>query len=221
MFDSLISTLAPHLCYSCGRINAILCENCKYDISLEYFDGCLVCGQNKLDTQPCSSCSTPYSRSWCVGERSGVLRKIIDSYKFYNNYAAHRDLASLLSDRVGLLPRECVIVPVPTVSAHIRQRGYDHTLLVARRLAKLQGLKTESVLQRQTSTKQLGKSRKERLLQASQAFVVRRTLRDDVVYLLVDDVVTTGATLQYAAQVLKEAGAVDVWVAAIARQPLD
>jgi ComF family protein len=156
-----------------------------------------------------------------VGERSGVLRRIIDCYKFYNAYAAHRDLASLLSDRIGVLPKECVIVPIPTVSSHTRQRGYDHVLLVAKRLAKLQSLKVETVLRRRTATKQLGKSRKDRFVQARQAFEVRGTLRGDVVYLLVDDVVTTGATLEYAARALKQAGATTVWAAAIARQPLD
>jgi predicted amidophosphoribosyltransferase len=49
---------------------------------------------------------------------------------------------------------------------------------------------------------------------------VTRNINEDACYLLVDDVVTTGATIKYAAKALKDAGAGDVWVAAIARQPL-
>jgi ComF family protein len=221
MFDSLLSAIAPHLCCSCGKTGAVLCDNCKYDISLEYFEGCLACGSPAAVRGVCKICITPYSRAWCVGERSGVLRDVIDGYKFYNNYAAHRDLASLLSGCIGVLPPECVIVPVPTVSSHIRQRGYDHTLLLAKRLAKLQDVAAKSLLRRKTSSTQRGQGRKKRLSQARKAFGAKGKLDQDMIYLLVDDVVTTGSTLFYAAQALRDAGAGDVWVAAIARQPLD
>jgi ComF family protein len=219
MLDTLISIIAPHLCCSCGRIGTLLCENCKYDISLEYFSGCLVCGQSIVGS--CAPCAQAYSRSWCVGERSGALRSIVDNYKFYNHYAAYRDLASLLSDCIGQLPPNCTIVPIPTVTSHIRQRGYDHTLLIAKDLAKRQGIPFATPLARHTSTKQRGQNRIQRQTQASQAFSVKGTLSKDTIYLIVDDVVTTGATLHYAAKALREAGAVTIWVAAIARQPLD
>jgi predicted amidophosphoribosyltransferase len=146
MFDALLSHVAPHPCYSCGKIGSILCDNCKYDISQGYFEGCFICGNEASLTRQCSRCSTPYSRSWCIGTRSGALRQIIDSYKFYNNYDAHRTLASLLSERIGYLAGDVVIVPLPTVPSHIRVRGYDHTLLLAKRLAKLQNLRLQKKL---------------------------------------------------------------------------
>ena len=221
MFDDLLSTIAPHLCYSCGKTGTILCDNCKYDITSEYFVDCISCGGPAGATGRCFTCNTTYSRGWCVGERSGALEKIVDSYKFYNNYAAHRDLAALLSERIGLLPENCTIVPVPTVPSHIRQRGYDHIYLIAKRLAKLQNRPLQRLLYRRTSTKQRGENRKNRLRQASQAFGARSVSDPERVYLLIDDVVTTGATLQYASKALTEAGAVNIWAAAIARQPLD
>ena len=221
MLDNLFSTIAPHPCCSCGEIGAVLCDNCKYDISLEYFESCVACGAPAPSTGVCKTCIIPYSRAWCVGERSGVLREVIDSYKFYNNYAAHKVLASLLSECIGNLPADCVVVPVPTVGSHIRQRGYDHTRLIAKRLAKLQGVKAKSLLYRQTTTTQRGHGREERARQAKEAFGCKGELDDTTIYLLVDDVITTGSTLHYAAKALKDAGAGDVWVAAIARQPLD
>jgi predicted amidophosphoribosyltransferase len=60
-----------------------------------------------------------------------------------------------------------------------------------------------------------------RQIQASRAFGVRGALQEDAVYLLVDDVVTTGATFHHGTKALFEAGAGVVWAAAIARQPLD
>lgn len=221
MFDTLLSYVAPHPCYSCGKIGSVLCDNCKYNISQEYFRGCFVCGTETFLADRCLHCTTPYSRSWCIGTRLGVLRQIIDGYKFYNNYAAHRVLASLLSERIGQLPKGTIIVPIPTVASHIRVRGYDHTLLVARQLAKQQRLSLETSLYRRTSTKQRGESRKIRQAQAKAAFAVKGRLMSDKTYLLIDDVVTTGATLEYGAKALKAAGAGDVWVAALAYHPLD
>jgi ComF family protein len=156
-----------------------------------------------------------------VGERSGTLKDIIDSFKFYNNYAAYRDLSTLLSERIGILPRNCIIVPVPTVSSHIRQRGYDHTYLVAKRLAKIQKRPVKQALYGVTSSRQRGENRESRRFQASQAFAVRGTVDPGAVYVLVDDIITTGATLHYAGKALLDAGAHEVWAGVIARQPLD
>ncbi|HEU4716066.1 MAG TPA: phosphoribosyltransferase family protein [Candidatus Saccharimonadales bacterium] len=93
--------------------------------------------------------------------------------------------------------------------------------MIAKRLAKLQGVKAKSLLYRQTSTTQRGHGRKQRNRQAREAFGCAGNLSGTTTYLLIDDVITTGSTLHYAAKALKDAGAGDVWVAAIARQPLD
>lgn len=71
---------------------------------------------------------------------------------------------------------------------------------------------------RRTSTKQRGASRRERIAQAKQAFRLISTIEPDRPYLIVDDIVTTGSTLKYAAQLLRDAGATEIWVAVVARQ---
>jgi ComF family protein len=156
-----------------------------------------------------------------VGERSGETRGLIDGYKFERQRAAHRPLADLLLQCIDQLPEDTVIVPVPTIAPHIRLRGYDHMYLIARYFARKRGLELCSVLHRTTTTRQRGASRAQRMLQAQKAFEVRRDLDPDKHYLLIDDVITTGSTLAYASQALLDAGAGHVWVAAIARQPLD
>ena len=110
---------------------------------------------------------------------------------------------------------------MPTVRAHIRERGYDHALRLARYVANSRHLPLEQPLQRVTTTVQRGADRKQRLMQAETAFRVAIPLRDNIPYLLLDDVVTTGATLQFAAKTLKSAGATTIWAAAVARQPLN
>jgi len=221
MIDTLISLVAPHYCCNCGGVGALLCDNCKYDIVFEDYNECLTCGQNNDHSGICRACCPAYDRAWCVGERSGALQRLIGDYKFNNMRAAYRTLGELMLERMGNLPANTVVVPIPTVRAHIRERGYDHTALLARYIAKKAGIRTDHSLRRKTTTKQRDANKETRIDQAKAAFVVHGTLRDDVPYLLVDDVATTGATLEYAAQQLRAAGARTIWVAVIARQPLD
>ena len=220
MFDKLLSTVAPHLCFSCGKTGSILCDNCKYNIVSESYSGCLACGQLAGPTGVCRTCNVPYIRSWCVGEREGVLQRIIGAYKFQNNYAAHHVLADVLVDRIGQLPPQTIIVPVPTVTSHIRERGYDHTLLLAKQIARRLGVVYQTPIRRLGNEKQRDASKTLRKQQAKRSFRIDKRVAP-VPHLLIDDVVTTGATVYYGAQALKSAGASEVWVAAIARQPLD
>jgi len=222
MLDRLIENLAPHYCYGCGQVGTSLCDNCKYDITNEAFAGCLACGNMATRSGICDQCRVPYEKAWCVGERAEALERLIDAYKFEYVQAAHQTLAEMLLDTLDELPPETVIVPVSTIAKHIRQRGYDHTLLIARHVARKRNLTIHQSLKRSHTTVQRGASRTKRISQAKKAFWVEPvTVDPDRPYLLIDDVVTTGATLHYGALALQEAGVRRVWVAAIARQPLD
>lgn len=160
-------------------------------------------------------------KTWCVGERSGGLEALINQFKFEYAEAAYVPLGDILLATLPQLPSDTVVVPIPTVRAHIRQRGYDHTLLMARYIAEKRGLTLDQALRRRTTTVQRGANRKTRIAQAKEAFEVIGSVKKDTPYLLIDDVVTTGSTLQYAARALKDAGAATIWAAAAARQPLD
>ena len=170
----------------------------------------------------CVDCSkdTYFTRGWCVGERTQELRRLIDDYKFERVQAAYKPLASLISQRIGALPSLVTIVPIPTASSHVRQRGYDHTLLLAKELARYQNVSIRPILKRVSHSVQRGASRRQRFLQAKTAFAATKPL-DGGIFLLIDDIITTGATLRFAAKALLENGADEVWVAIIARQPID
>ena len=222
MLDNLIAFLAPHPCSTCGDNNGPLCDNCKYDIVSEPYGFCVACAKKlMLSTGLCSDCQVPYQRAWCVASRRDGLQRLINTYKFSNAMAAHKPLAELLHEHLPELPTSTIIVPVPTVSSHIRQRGYDHMLLIAKNLAKRRSLPIDTNLTRATSTKQREADRMTRFAQAKEAFVCKNPLNPDNIYLLVDDVMTTGATMKYAAQALVDGGATQVWIASISHQPLD
>jgi ComF family protein len=220
MIDSLLSLLAPHLCYDCHKIGDVLCGNCKYNIIDDNLNMCIMCGMTTLKENICIQCSNLFEHAWCIAERRDVMKQMLNDYKFERMYAARRTLADLLVARTPLFSPEVTVVPIPTVTSHVRQRGYDQTLSIARVFAKKKGLTLDPFLKRKTATVQTGHTRKERHQQARNAFILKKTELNGI-YLLIDDVVTTGATLQAAATLLRQHGADEVWAAVLARQPLD
>lgn len=221
ILNQLMNTVAPYYCYSCGEIGSLLCDSCKYDIIDEHIDSCLLCGHPTSFDGGCKSCKAPFKRSWLLARREGALKDIIDAYKFAYVESAYQTLGDLLLACLPDLPAKTVVVPVPTVRAHIRERGYDHAKLLAEYIADKRELQCKVMLERATSTKQRGADRKKRLAQAKEAFKVNRIVNPDVPCLLVDDIVTTGATITYATEALRQAGVKTVWATALARQPLD
>ncbi len=221
MIDTLLSLVAPHHCCGCNKIGSLLCPNCKYNITSETKSVCLACERPSFGAGVCNTCKVPYDRAWFVGERKDVLQRLVGLYKFERTKSAYRDLAVLLDDTLPQLPASTVIVPVPTVPAHVRERGYDHTLLLARRLGRVRKLPVTRLLVRSTNTMQRHATAAARGFQAKSAFKLVGNVDKNINYLLIDDVVTTGATVRYAAKVLKDAGAGQVWVAVLARQTLD
>ncbi len=222
MIDKVLAIVAPHYCCGCGLSGAVLCDSCINNIVMEPFEACAVCmGWPAGSSGVCMGCRPPYARIWVGGVHEGALDSAIDALKFESARAAADDLARLMAERLPQLPETVVIVPIPTIAGHVRERGFDHMKLFARRLAKLKSVSySTSLLTRKTASVQRGATAKQRVKQAKEAFEVRSQVDPDAIYLLVDDVMTTGSTLKYAAKALREAGATEVWVAVIARQVL-
>jgi ComF family protein len=220
MIDGILELIAPHLCSGCGRVGSLLCEDCKSDIISQPFIGCIAC-QTPNMSGVCAKHHLPYAKAWVVGERKDVLQRLIGSFKFLNAKSGARILAQLLDERLPVLPKETIIVSIPTIPSHVRERGYDHARLIAEQFAKMRKLPLERPIERQNKSVQKRADKKLRAQQAQHAFRVTKPLKETAKYLIIDDVVTTGATLEYASELLRRAGASTVWVAVLARQPLD
>jgi len=124
-------------------------------------------------------------------------------------------LAQLMAARLPALPRSAVLVPVPLHPSRLRARGYDQALQLARALARLRALPCRRLLKRVVATapqSELDAAARRRNLR--DAFSCHRAPPAHVV--LVDDVMTTGATLRAAAEALRRRGAtrVDAWICA-------
>lgn len=219
MIDSLLSHIAPHYCCSCGEIGAILCDCCKIDILEEGFEGCLLCGVPCGTVGLCYACNVilPCEQAWCVGERTGGLKALIDQYKFSSSREAARQLASLLYDTLPRVLPDVVLVSIPTARRTERIRSFDHMGLIARELARTRHLTVARPLVCKTSQMLHLLSKKERENLSPELFV-RSTEGAPKQVLLIDDIVTTGTTLKSAVKLLKAAGVEQIYVAVVARQ---
>lgn len=220
MLEQILDVISPHCCCSCGEIGDILCQYCRYNIMQEYSARCIVC--QKLSLTGAGKCcirTLPYKKAWYADYRQEAVKRLIDLYKFHRAKRASIVLAQLLDDALPILPDDVVVTPVPTIARHIRVRGYGHAELMSKELARIRGLSYDEALSRRTQTTQLGSSRKERRAQAERAF--RCNSIENKIYLLIDDIFTTGATAEFASKCLLDAGAKEVWLAVVARQPID
>lgn len=128
--------------------------------------------------------------------------------KYGRAQAGAAEAAKLMAGLIADVPEDIVLVHIPTATSRVRQRGYDHALLLARALARASYRERAGLLARVGQAHQVGSGRAERIQQLHDAF---RPVRPAAIrgrhVMLVDDVLTTAATLETAARALKRAGA--------------
>lgn len=212
-FSRILDAIAPFSCRGCGRLGSLLCECCKkYNIQQIV----RICPRCRKSQKMCSCTEKVYT----VGYRDGALMKLTEDYKYKSIRKTAEVLAELMDAAIpkdfgSFQSSSVVVVPLPTITRHIRERGFDHTLLLAKKLARRRGWKVERVISRVNRTVQVGADEETRKRQAKSAYEVSARLDDLKTYLLLDDVWTTGASMEAAIETVKNAGASHVASAVI------
>jgi ComF family protein len=219
---ALFELVYPPRCAACGEpVRAEpFCEVCAGAVD-PVPPGCGRCGQPGPDPV-CGACfaSPPaFETVRAGGLLGGPLADAIHALKYRNRPALARPLGVWLAARAPLAPG-AVVVSVPLARGRRVERGYDQAALLADHLARASGARgrrLRAVLRRVRETPpQVGRTREERARNVAGAFEALPAVQGkDVV--LVDDVVTTGATADAAAAALRRAGARSVVVVALAR----
>lgn len=222
MIDRLLSFIAPHRCYGCGESTSILCDSCCNDINETDYGRCIWCLGLAGGSDQCQTCikRLGVTGAWVVGERTGILKLLVGDYKYESIRESAKVMVKLLDHRIALLPKDTIVTTVPTIARHIRRRGFDHAAVLARTFAQQRNLKYASLLRRTNQFSQHELKRAARLKAAKAAFQPKN-IPQDVPILLIDDIITTGATLEACIRLLHSGGAREVYVAVIARQLLD
>ena len=220
-----LDLLFPQYCVGCGKEGDFLCSSCRQSLPEITPPLCPRCGRPQSSGILCPSCVAWQAK--IDGIRSpfrfdGVMRQAIHQLKYRNLRALVIPLAKLLHDYLIAYPLSAeVLVPVPLHPKRLRERGYNQSGLLAQELGKLTNLPVvEGCLIRRHHTPPQARTTtvEERWSNTADAFVCRdRELRDRSV-LLIDDVSTSGATLDACAAALKDAGANSVWGLVVARE---
>lgn len=219
--DKIINFFAPHDCLGCGQEGLILCQLCSFDSFDDLPDRCYRCLALSKDSRVCQKCR-PNSRLahvWVGSEYSGVAKRLIHDFKFERARAAASPIAVRIDDVLPFLGQDVLITYLPTATSRQRLRGYDQSKLIANRLARQRGLRFDSLLGRFGQTRQVGSVRSKRLSQAQEMFYVLKASKvvgRDI--LIIDDILTTGASLEAAAKLLKAAGARKILAAVFAQK---
>lgn len=216
-FPGLLDLIAPHSCRGCRRLGRVLCDRCKKDLLENHYDICPNCKQIKTISS-CSNCSE-LPPTFVIGERSGLVGELVQDLKYHSVRKAASEIASLLDQLLPKFNTPVSIVPLPTISKHIRARGLDHTLLVAKQFSKLRSsVIVEKAILRRQNTVQVGADLKTRKKQAQNAYQINPHFKpnNDNTYILLDDVWTTGASMKSAYQILYQAGTKKVILAVLA-----
>ncbi len=193
----------------------------------EFF--CVACRTPFVNRAPldeaglCSLCRlgvNGFDQVYTFGAYDGVLRKLIHLFKFEGVQTLQRPLGALLAQ---VLPRETsfdAIVPMPLHWRRRWQRGFNQSGLLAREIARRWQVPVSNVVRRKKNTApQAGLTSSQRRKNMQGAFEVKRGKRlDGMRLLLIDDVLTTGATASACARALKRAGASHVTFLALARR---
>lgn len=221
--ERLISVLAPHKCLVCGLDGDLLCHSCQLTSLAAPPSRCYRCHAVSLQSQVCSKCrqASSLSHVWVASDYQDIAKELIKRFKFGRAGAAAKPVAAAIEQVLPDLPPDTTLVHIPTANSRVRVRGYDQAKLIAENIAKKQGWQHHNLLMRQGRSRQVGASRPNRFTQIESALIpVRRQQIRDAHILLIDDITTTGATLEAAAKILKKAGARTV-DAAVFAQPVN
>lgn len=223
---SILNLVYPSECPVCGGDSdsyrtSPICSGCFSGIARYEGPACSVCFEplRSEHGSTCGSClskAPPFSRIMSYGLHEGALKAAINFLKFSSARGLAKELGALLSSMD--VPGADFIAPVPLSVQGLRRRGFNQTLLIGRAISKRTGvpLRTGLLVKIKDTQPQVGLPAKDRLKNLKGAFAVSGKLGGEKV-LLLDDVVTTTATVRECAKALLKAGAGEVSVLSVSR----
>ena len=222
LLSDIVSVTAPRRCLLCGecvRPDAALCSGCYLELPF-IRESCARCAAILQTGEICGRCTSdpaPFDRAFAAFEYSFPVDHLVRRLKYNDDPAICRQLGGLMAEELlsrRSTPLPEVLVPVPLYPARVRERGYNQALEISRSLSGQTGVPVDTALlsRWKHTSPQVGKTRKERDRNLKSAFRLDYTPAYGHCA-IVDDVITSGATMRSAAKTLREGGiaVIEVW----------
>jgi ComF family protein len=225
-WDYVLDFIFPRECVGCGREGFWICPKCQKKIIRLKYLYCPKCKTKTKNGQFCKNCRQDFALKGIIIAayfQSGPLREAIHIYKYEGVFGELENyLGRLLIKRLknNLPSGDKVIIPIPLHFKKKIKRGFNQAEHLAKIISREFSLPLETrVLKRKKETDpQVGLKKKSRQKNIEGAFKITSSAKiKNKTVLLVDDVATTGLTLDEAAKILRRAGAKEIWGVVIAQ----
>lgn len=225
LIELAVDSFFPRRCVGCGRVGGFLCPECLRKLPRLLPPLCPGCGRPQASGIVCPDCrqrQTEIDGIRSLFRFDEVIRKAIHQLKYRNLKAISPRLAELLADslRSNPLPGEALVC-VPLHPRRLRERGYNQSSLLAGELGRridLPMIEDCLIRVKQAQPQVRAVDVEERRRNVADAFVCRDEKVEGKQIILIDDVCTSGATLESCAAALKSKGATSVWGLTLARE---
>ena len=228
--EFVLDILFPKFCINCGKEGSYLCQDCASLIDITERQYCPFCNPPKIvsDGRTCSSCRKTKKLNGLYSATSynnQIIKKLVYQFKYSYIKEISNPLSKLIISHFDNLNKtrdilDHVLIPIPLHKKRLKKRGFNQSEEIAKELSKSLGIPVyNNVLIKIKQTRDQTKlKREEREKNVKGAFVCEnRKLIHNKKILLVDDIFTTGATMEQGAIALKSAGAKEVWGVVVAR----
>ncbi|MBN1326064.1 ComF family protein [Candidatus Falkowbacteria bacterium] len=231
--DCFVDLLFPKQCFGCEKESTYLCEECKKKIELNKKFYCIICKRQTQFSEICEHCQKNYflKAVWVVADyNSKILQDLIHGYK----YKYLQEISGILADimirylnenkilEIFCINKEnSIFLPVPLHKKRYLNRGFNQSELLIKHLRDYLQIPAQKFLLRRKNTQsQVDLKKIERQSNVKDAFILINSDRLDKnkKVILIDDVVTTGSTLNECAKVLKQAGFKEVYGLVLAQR---
>lgn len=223
LFWTGLDWLYPPNCGGCGKRGFKWCPDCQSNVKLLEDNLCPCCGQSSFNGSICYNCRQHppvyrAARSWAVFE--GPVQQALHRLKYDRDVGLGDSLAQFMIDLFNKLDWPVdIVAPVPLSSTRMKERGYNQASFLAKPLALSLGLqyKPDAIQKVRNTRSQVELTAAERRENVKGAFLAKKEIVKDCSILIVDDVMTSGATLNSCANALLDAHAKQVYCLTFAR----
>jgi ComF family protein len=210
----------PPRCAGCGRLGSVWCGECGQKLKLAYKLGCELCGFPRLSNDRCLACELDHLQVRSYARYQPPLKQAILRLKYSPNRQLAQQMAAWLQTLIDKdeNPPD-LIVPVPLGDVRKRERGYNQVELIASAMARDLNIpvQAQSLVRVLETRSQVGLDPEERFENVHEAFLANSKYVQNQKILLLDDLLTSGATLIGCARALFKVGASQVLCLTVGR----